>query len=301
MIKTMHEELVLIGYLDMDDEFKIARCYSTRVPQSLSAKPSGYSVLAINESNEVIEEIALQVDEVCVMRGESMRMVTGRIAINPMATAFLVRSPRQTLWHQQVLERPRLEMKCNSSHASRTHALELHLRPSHAYSGAFIQIIYEWGPAASRVIDILKPTDHYRLDLSSLPGGEKCRIWAHYSNGMRSDTAASAPFSLPRLPAIVSILEPKCGRRFQLGQPVEFLGQIVDPQAKDCLPLQGGLEWLMDGTIVGRGPVACVLHAPIGAHEIKLFDKRHDCCDTLSIEILPMESPEKVPADLWED
>jgi hypothetical protein len=44
----------------------------------------------------------------------------------------------------------------------------------------------------------------------------------------------------------------------------------------------------MVSAVDGRGPVACVLHPPIGAHEIELADKGHDCRETLSIEVLPM-------------
>lgn len=297
MRKPPLEALSLVGTLTEADDFSMSRCYSTGV---IAAKPDGsaYVVETVDARSQILDRAPLVVEELCVMGGNPLRRVSGQVLLKPAAVEVRVRAESRTLWRSDVLERPTLAMECSVAELSRDRPLDLHFAYSTPHGGALLQIFFESSASRSLVVEAMVPQRRYTLDLKSLPGGKRCRVWAHYCNGMRSAVASSPSFNLPPLPASVRILEPARGAKLRFGQPLEMAGQTVDVQSASNARRQDQLVWLLDGRRVGSGSVACVMQPSPGKHTIELVDEHRSGRDAVSIQVLA--GRRAVPADQWD-
>lgn len=293
----MPERLFLSGRV-RDDRFAISRSYSTA---RVSEVPrDGEDVLELVDRNgDVVQAAPMARAECCVFGLESVHELAGSVEVVDAAARVRVRTKDRILWDEPLLEQPTLSLECDVRGAGRRGLLVLDLQMSESHPGALMQVLYQWS-GQSRVVDVVPPAKQYKLDLSDLPGGEACRVWVHYCNGMRSVLAATATFSLPKLAPRVLISAPSSETIIRHGQPIEMLGQVIDPQVIDNIPLQDDLEWLFDGVSAGRGFVACIMEATPGLHTIELVHRASGQSARQALNVLPLGPGDPVPAAHWD-
>jgi hypothetical protein len=111
--------------------------------------------------------------------------------------------------------------------------------------------------------------NRYELDTRHLPGGGECRVALLATDGIRSDTARSAPFVLPARSPTLVILAPADGEEIMADQPFSLIGRALDAGGQS-LP-EAGLVWSVDGHVIARGTMLSLAHplAP-GRHVVEL-------------------------------
>ena len=128
------------------------------------------------------------------------------------------------------------------------------------------------------------------VDLSTLPGGDACRLRVVYNDGVRTTEVASRPLAVPARPATPVIEAPASGHSMSEHGWLSLRGRLDgdgDPAA---------LQWLLDGTPIGRG--AWVGHARpgVGRHTLTL---RHGD-ESASIPITVTAAPEPTVPPAWQ-
>jgi hypothetical protein len=121
-----------------------------------------------------------------------------------------------------------------------------------------------------------------RLDLTELPGGEGCRLSVIYFDGIRTVNASSEPLSVKLRPAVPVIEAPN---------PETQLFDDTWLSLEGCLEGDGdpeGLQWLIDGELVGTGARAGAARPRAGTHTVTL---QYGTTARTSIEIMVLAAP----------
>jgi hypothetical protein len=127
-----------------------------------------------------------------------------------------------------------------------------------------------------------------RLDLTELPGGEGCRLWVAYYDGIRT-VVINHQFSVESRPVAPVIVAPTPGAELFDDGWLSLQGRLDgdgDP---------GALEWLLDEELVGTGARAGVARPSAGVRTVTL---RHGKALT-TVEILVRPAPAQDVALPW--
>jgi hypothetical protein len=92
-----------------------------------------------------------------------------------------------------------------------------------------------------------------------------------YSNGIRSATAATKPFSLEPIHPVLRITRPTDGSRLPNGAPITLEGLVQDPEHPSGPRDAERLVWTVDEREVGTGPLTSVDPLESGEHTISLW------------------------------
>lgn len=273
-VPTSQPEMIAVhGFLNRAGQFRLRRCYSTHFVRRSPVGHDGYMLEAVDHEGRILQRSFPEVVamEHCHPEGVRRWKVTGYIGAHERAAAVRLRTNDTMLWQQPMLPQPMLEVALDTDSPSRDHPLGLHLRYSEPGPGAYVQLVYQWGERQFQVIGYGAPASAIPIDLGHLPGGERCRLVVHYSNGMRSAGAATRPFTLrPRGPWL-AIVSPGREGTFAANQPLELVGQLVDDERPGGAVPERDLEWWLDDESVGRGSIACVQSLPPGLHTVRLL------------------------------
>jgi hypothetical protein len=129
-----------------------------------------------------------------------------------------------------------------------------------------------------------------RLDLSELPGGEGCRLWVIYCDGIHTAAACSESLSIEPRRAVPVIGTPAPGMELFDDTWLSLEGRLEgdgDP---------GALEWLLDEELIVTGARADVVRPGAGTHTVTL---RYGPART-SVEIVVLPTPtEEMRPPLW--
>lgn len=303
------EILAIRGIIDLAGAFTPRRCYSTRFVRVWpSTEESRYVLELVDEGDRVLHrERALVTPEVeCSPGAPRTWKVAGYIGLLEGASRVQLLGDGITLWRRDIPPAPELAVRLSARRASRERPLTLQVKHTQPGDGAFVQVVYEWGPRQFVVLTYAKPQRAITIDPAGLPGGRRCRFVVQYSNGLRSAGAATERFSLAPLGPTVKIASPRPGTILLPGQPLQLAGHVLDPERPDGPQLSRDLGWWVDGRQVGRGPIAGVAVPSPGRHRITL---RYESGDRRAPEVFAevgvvvrrRSERGPAPADEWED
>lgn len=105
-------------------------------------------------------------------------------------------------------------------------------------------------------------------DIRSLPGSDEALIRVIANDGVNTGSATSAPFTVQSQAPIIHIDTPSSQALFVPDSQIILTGGASD--AEDGEVSDEGLQWLLNGEIVGSGPEAAVGGLPVGVHDVTL-------------------------------
>ncbi len=190
----------------------------------------------------------------------SLRIVEAGQIISSMA--FAAHAPRVTVTAVERVgdhdDRLRVRWRGEAPRDAEP-ALRFQLRYSHDGGGS-------WRGIAA---GLNRDQDQYVLALSFLPGGADCRVEVIASAGLRTATAISEPFEVPRKPRQAHIVLPATGEEFAEGTVVPLAGGGFSPDFGTAPSNE--TVWLSSSLgIVGTGQRVSLHGLPVGRHQITL-------------------------------
>lgn len=270
MTEVAREFLVIRGQLDRAGRFKPRRCRSTPNVRSWPiVKESTVRVELINDSGQVLHsepaEVAPYID--CRPGDAQNFRIAAYIEMRSDADLVQLVKGDLTLWAYKIPPRPSLKITL-SSRDQKSKQVQLKLKYSDAGEGAFVTVVYKWGPTQFRTVYIGPPESTLSFERADLPGGERCLFAGTYSNGLRSAQDATDVFTMPRHGAVVSILQPTSKDEIAAGTPVIFRASVFDPERSGAIRGETDLYWQVDGDTVADGLIASVDGLGEGSHEV---------------------------------
>lgn len=304
------EYLVIRGRLDRAGQFSPRRCSSTRYVHSWpeATQPDELTgeivVEIVADGGEVLQRERAQVrpEEICAPGEARTFRVLAYIGLHPAAVAVRVRRDERVLWEARVPKEPqaavRLERvpkrgKDKSSEA----LLRLELSEAADPDLAFITVVFQWAERGFRTVHIGPPTAELALPADDLAGGGECRFLVTYSNGLRAASATTDAFKLAELGPTATIVRPGRGDKLVSGVPVVLEGFAEDPEHPEGVRDADRLQWTVDGSEVGSGPITSVDSLDPGRHEVVLT-YRADPEASASVTVTVRENKEPT-ADQW--
>jgi hypothetical protein len=157
------------------------------------------------------------------------------------------------------------ELRWQASHPSR--ALTYLVRYSHDGGGTW------------RVVGVNLTASRLLVNMAHLPGGHDCMFEVAASSGIRTATARTDAFVVPRKAVQAHVLAPSSGSEYTIGDPVTFQGFAFSPDRGN--PSGENIIWSsnLDG-LLGIGYQTVVRTLSVGRHRITL--SAPDTADTES-------------------
>jgi hypothetical protein len=125
------------------------------------------------------------------------------------------------------------------------------------------------GGATWRTIAPSRTSTSLTVDLRRLPGGERCLFRVLATSGIRTATATTSPFKVPRKRRKARIVSPSDGDRVKAGEPLVLVGGGFSPDYGLSAPEEVVWTSDVDGAI-GRGLVATAPALSPGPHTIRV-------------------------------
>ena len=301
------EVLAFRGLLYDDLRFQLRRSYSTYVVyERPTLEDQTYSIELRDGDDKILntEFAGVTPALVCAPNAPRRYKVSGYIALRAGSVKLLFSRDDVLIESFDVPPSPKLSVNRRDPSVSRDEEYKLTLEYSEPYRGAYMQILYQWGETQSQTLDFYPPSNEIPVDISELPGGERCRFVIRYSNGLRSVDEATDYFSLPPLEPRLEILRPMDEAEFAPWVPIELRGQIVDVER--VAVTEDEYVWLLNDEVVLSGPAGSLDHLAEGKHVIALeyrSNTRNGETPSKHITIF-VRRPDRVdgvPGDEWDD
>lgn len=291
------EVLVVRGTLDRAGRFTPGRSRSTRsVRQWPVVESSDVLVELLDPEGRVLHrELADVRPDVGCDPGDPERFrVTAYIELRDDAAEVQLMRGDLLLWRDKIGEPPSLNIKLG-----RGKKRGFVLRSDYSPPGEFANmlVVYQWGEGQFEPIYVGPPLPTIEIDLTEMPGGETCRVVVTYSNGLRSASAATDAFGVPRRGPSVTIFQPTSGQKVIANTAVILEGGVLDRERRGGPRPVEDLVWRIDGEEVGRGPITSVDGVADGGHVVELIYTAEPSAAT-KVEIVARAS--RAPtADEW--
>lgn len=296
------ELIAVYGFLDRGGNFTLRRSYSTRIVRRWPHPNAAYALELLDQVGECVARVRPEVEpqEDCTSQGTSRWRVVGYIGMRETAARLRLTADGLVLWEADVPPAPTLRLQLGDRAPARERALELRLRCSPGNPDAFVQLVYQWGEQQFQTVGFFAPAERLEVDLRSLPGGRRCRLVAHYSNGMRSTGAATRYFGLPELGPQLAIVSPARGTSLRPGQPLTLIANVLDRERPGGAHPDADLTWWLDDEIVGRGAIACVQQPKPGRRRVRLRYEPSGTEVQVTVVVRAWEPGMPAPASMWE-
>ena len=266
------EVLVVRGYLDRAGLFTLRRSRSTSyVRQWPVVEKSDVVIELLDADHRILHREPVQVtrDTTCEP-GASLRFrVLAYIGLRPEAVIVRLRRGDIDIWHSGIPDAPWVRVRLPRKRIGEDRRIVLALEFSAPSEVAHLTVVYKWGPRQFRPVYIGPPRNEIELDLSDMPGGDACQVVVSYSNGLRSEQAATEPFRVPARAPVAAIHKPGSRDVIGAGTPVILEGSVRDDQRAGG-PDYEALVWLVDEREVGRGLIASIDGLEAGRHKLML-------------------------------
>jgi hypothetical protein len=301
MAQTTPEFLVVHGFLDNGFNFVPWLFYSQPVPLSLPETNATYRLVLFDKEGQVLNRATVSaLNERCDSLDPLTYVIKGSIALRPHAAQVKLFNEDIVLWQSPVRDAPTLEIVEFKPPENRKVPAQLTLRHSQVFEGAFYNVIYEWAERQSRLISCIAPKATLNLDLANLPGGEKCRVWVQFSNGLRSVQASTDFFEMSLLGPKLRIVSPQEGATLLPGQPLMMQGQVVDAELPGGANSDADLTWWLEEQSTGAGSSACLFAPAAGEHVVRLRYESKSAEVSVKISVKQWEPGMPVPAAQWD-
>lgn len=191
------EFIVFRGILRANLRFEPLWIHSTiaagRRPE---ANDSEYFIELRDEENRPVNREQVAATEPVCNPTSGYLLIDGRMGIREGATQLLFFKRDILIAGFPIAAPPELTISFDLERVTRSQTHELRLKYSDPAPNAFMQILYEWTEGRCLTLAMAEPSNSFRLDFSSLPAGEKCRLIVAYTSGLRTTVAKTRPFSL---------------------------------------------------------------------------------------------------------
>lgn len=297
------EMIAVSGFLDRGANFTLRRCYSTRTVRRAPRPHDAYALELLDAADQVLVRThpEVQPEESCTSKAVGRWRVTGYIGWRESAGTLRLTAEGLVLWQTAVLPAPTLRMQLGAEANARERPLELRLKLSPGTANAYVQLVYQWGEKQFQVLGYYRPAGALKVDLRAFPGGRRCRLVAHYSNGMRSASAVTKYFAVPELGPQLAIVTPGRATTLLPGQPLELVGQVVDRERPGGANPKEDLTWWVDDELVGRGELACVQQPKAGRRRVRLRYEPSGVEVVTAVLVTAWEQGMPVPAAYWSE
>lgn len=315
------EYLVVKGRLNQADDFTPRRCGSTcHVRPRARTAESDLRVETLDNKGSTFRTASAseRSNKICGPQSETWR-VEAIIPLDDHASKLRLIRRDRTIWSTAIPDRPTLfiELVSLPSRARKRPARSgkgtagldypggkpavLRVKTSEPAKGfePYIMIIHKWGMGLFRTVFAGKPAENIEIPADRMPGGSDCQLIAIYSNGLRSEVAATAPFDLARIGPVLMIDSPKQEDGFQAGMSVSLEGFAEDPEDPRAILDQERLSWFMDGVTVATGGRGTILSVPAGRHEVVLNYTGLNGSNASKTVFLDVKESEFAAADDW--
>ncbi|HEY4090989.1 MAG TPA: hypothetical protein VGN46_05695 [Luteibacter sp.] len=265
--------LLLTGVLDRAGTFTLRRAQTALTVRAWPhVTASQLRLESLDAEHHVIasEEAELRPRTTCSAADSDDWRVYAAIALRDDAASIQLVWNERVIWSRTLPEPPTLELLELKTFHRKERQVSLRMDFSAPEDEAWMAVIYQWGTQRMhRMVYVGEPLRTMQLGLNDMPGGDECVIRIAYSNGLRSATVNSEPFSMPPLGPRLDILKPADGARVRFGVPVELQASILDEErVGGARP--GDLVWWVDGKVIASGHSACTSLLGIGNHEIRV-------------------------------
>jgi hypothetical protein len=230
----------------------------------------GYRLCLLDDEDRVLVEVEPSVAaRRCAPEDEPALLdVLGYLPLDPGGTAYVLLRGERPLYRRAIPPvPPRVEI--TQAEVDGERAL---LRWQASGEGSLrFDVGCRTGPG--RVFALARGIEETSLDadLRGVPGPEAWFV-VIASDGVRSATALSEVFDLPRRAPRVSLMQPADGQRIPPGQPIDLAGLAVDAGGR-ALPAEA-LHFTVDGETLARG-VRQTIAGPLSAGEHRIVLEYH--------------------------
>ena len=264
------EVLVIRGKLDRAGRFRPGRSRST--PTVLSwpvVESSDVFVELLDEQGRVLHREAADVrpDVDCDPGDPDRFRVTAYIELREEATEVRLMRGDLELWRDRIGEAASLKLELGRAARKR---IVLRADYSEPREFANMLVVFQWGEGQFEPIYVGPPQREIAVDLTDMPGGPRCRLVVTYSDGLRSASAATKAFEVPRRGPSVTIARPTSREKVVADTPVILEGGVIDRERRGGPRPEESLVWLLDGEEVGRGPITSIDGVGDGRHVAEL-------------------------------
>lgn len=225
--------------------------------------------------------------------------VTGYVALRDGARHVRLLARGVEAWRAEVP--PPAELSVKLGRVTKAGKVTLGIECSRGGAGAHVGVVLAWGPRRFRTVGIFKPSSSLTLDLASFPGGRRCQLVVHYSNGLRSASARTKRFALAERPPEVAIVRPAHGSKLSPHAPLDLEASVNDPQTGP-VP-DDAVRWFVDGEEAGRGRVVTIAPLSPGRHEIcaRYPKGKRSAEDVAGVSVSRPKRGGPVPGYRWQD
>ncbi|SDY88897.1 hypothetical protein [Nitrosomonas sp. Nm58] len=222
--------------------------------------------------------------------------VVGYVALHPEGYAVVFRCGERILYRVELKpERPaitRITVKVDEDY--RIHA---NWEAEHSQPLWFNLIFID---SDRRAISIGHELSEKQLviETNHLPGGPNCTLAILATDGVRSTTMLSDPFSLPEKPPQLLIITPGGGEVLNPDQPISLLGNAHDLAGRTLSDEH--LIWMVDGEVFAQGKRLVPLGPLVpGPHRIKLAYQPPNSDITVQTEVTVNVSNRSPEQEEW--
>lgn len=272
------EVVALRGRIYRDGAFELRGAYSTRtVWHWPRVTNSEYFVEASTREGETLvrEPLIVTPDVVCE-RAPRYDKLRGYIALQDTAETLTVLHAARPVARIQIPPAPKLALSSavptktsKTGRMERGDAYVLTIDASSHGPDSRLNVVYEWGPRRYQTVYVGPVEKQLKIDLKELPGGMHCRFVVLLTHLLRSVGAATEPFELAPADPSARIVRPLDGSSFARLVPIEYEGQIFDPQSGAPRGSEA-FEWFLNGAPLSRRRVGSLEELSPGRWELSL-------------------------------
>jgi hypothetical protein len=285
------DQLYITGTVDTNGEFfpgwwSNPPVDAVPVLQVRSRSRSGWEAVALDDAGDVLARAAASLLTVPICPGGSRLELSAVLDVPDATSSVAILERGREVYRRAVPTTSRVGLARQRDTTLPRRPIEIPIRidgPA-PRAGAYVVTILEAPDQPMQPVELIdvgagQPAVVH-LDLSELPGGDACRVWVMYCDGIRTVMAAERLSVEPRPPVPV-ILAPAAELELYDDTWLSLEGRLDgdgDPRA---------LEWLLDGELVGTGTRAGIIAPPVGPHTVTL---RYRAAGT-SVRIVAVPAP----------
>jgi len=294
------EVLCIRGRLQPDLNFVPVRCFSTWYVRHWPDPHETTELQLLDGQGDMVAIGQVTVADPVHHEGKpSWKRIHGYVTLRDGATVVRLMVRGIEAWRADIPEAASVKVDLGRvTNAGRATVKVEHSRPG---PGAFVAVVLKWGDRRFRTVGFYDPARSLTLNLSSLPGGRRCRLVVHYCNGLRSAGDQTKLFALNSVPAEVHVIEPEPGALRSPFAPVDLRASVVDPQ-RGPVP-DDDVEWLLDGKVVATGRIVTLDPLEVGTHQVTVrYGSGEVAAEAgCSITIPRPRKDDPVPGCQWDD
>lgn len=290
--------LLISGHLDeagdfVNDWWGSPEIEGTHQPEH--AAPTGWDAVALDRSGEVLTEAVASVSDLHRCGSTLRSHVTALLPVPAEAATIAVRHHDRPVFTRAVPQSATLRMADTLTDRPARARVEVPVDIDGPAPGEGAYLVSYWQaphqPIAPLGVTELSGNTRAGLnvDLTSVGGGDNCKLIVVYFDGVRAARSTSKALYLAERSPRPEIVAPASGSRLFDDTWLSLVGRLGgdgDPEK---------LEWLVDGEVVGTGPKTGVTGLAVGRHTVQA--RYGEAVEEVALDVVPAPTNDTGHAD----